>query len=674
MPAGNTSSAGGRLSYEDWQGLLEERFFSGAYVGRRFWLYVDGDILDELAATRGATQGTTQLIELGRNYVGQEGGPGIFTGAVQRGFAAWLAGEQEGPPPVLPVLALSVLAATRMKQSGRISQTNYYRRFRELLGLPPSGGQPRRFEESVVAYWKALKVWADNRRDTIGDLLIPVSPSPAYVGYPISQALWRQADTDRLAEALWHEYDEQLLDADLERVEPLAAQLVEGLVSDRALQVFRDEQFREIRRGVLEDIIAAPPATASAGRQLRAATTPVLLRGHPGPQLRLAFVVERNRRWPDVLKGALDGTDHIIARAPPQLPDYYALEDVQVTDERLRSGFVIETDVGQWRFEPHALYVLSPHPQLGLATTRLGSADTAIVVAPADVERGAGWPRALADPTLPEGWVRFDGVDVTDGLAHDLAIHVVEARQPPLELDGGLTIRPRTYLPFALPRIRLPATLTTQDTVEATIDDATLRLPVRDRHAELHNLDLHEGRHTVQIGEAIASFVISQGLALACPFRADHAVGLSDVRVLGSYIDPLPDPPKPRPVVVSSRADEIVLLGGAVGQIDHPPPGDPPLFLRRTPVQALQHQVRPPFDVVWVIEQRRRGPKVRPVIPRAPTMDDTADPLAARRWAEAVRTYLEGTSPQDEYHTLAVQYTELATQIIDSAQGTAHER
>ncbi|WP_448007027.1 hypothetical protein [Agromyces bauzanensis] len=85
--------------------------------------------------------------------------PGAYFGRVERERRAWKLGDRAMPPPVLPVLAISVLAATRMRSDGQALSTNYYRRHAEEI--EPDGAQAELTAlRNEVAGSAFLDVWA----------------------------------------------------------------------------------------------------------------------------------------------------------------------------------------------------------------------------------------------------------------------------------------------------------------------------------------------------------------------------------------------------------------------------------------------------------------------------------------------------------------------------------
>jgi hypothetical protein len=76
------------------------------------------------------------------------GGDAIFVGHLVR-RTEWRRNGASGPPPYIALLALCVLAASRMarEQVKGIERTAYYPQLNPLLNRPQFGGMPPGFEQ-----------------------------------------------------------------------------------------------------------------------------------------------------------------------------------------------------------------------------------------------------------------------------------------------------------------------------------------------------------------------------------------------------------------------------------------------------------------------------------------------------------------------------------------------
>lgn len=109
----------------------------------------------------------------------------------------WLASDDSGPPPVLPVLSLFSLAAERMSAGQGFSASNYYGRLSEVLQLDDGINLTTGYQRVAERFWGALNWWLE---DLGGSRGLPTARAVThrFVGLSVSQALIRDVDRDRL--------------------------------------------------------------------------------------------------------------------------------------------------------------------------------------------------------------------------------------------------------------------------------------------------------------------------------------------------------------------------------------------------------------------------------------------------------------------------------------------
>jgi hypothetical protein len=101
-------------------------------------------------------------------------------------------------PRFLAMLCLFVVAASRMRPDEERPTNAYYPLLRQLLHLQGSG-EPEGFEY-VPRLFSLLAEWLrDDERGCRGSLILPETPTPKWVGYPISQTVFRQRDRQVLS-------------------------------------------------------------------------------------------------------------------------------------------------------------------------------------------------------------------------------------------------------------------------------------------------------------------------------------------------------------------------------------------------------------------------------------------------------------------------------------------
>ena len=111
-----------------------------------------------------------------------------------------------GPPPSLPLLALTVLAASLMQREGEVAAHNFYRRFRQQLDpLDDQPGIPGDFGDWVPELWRQLERWLNEHLQGASGVLVLQSQEAlehnAYsknIAHPLQQAVFRMSDRRHL--------------------------------------------------------------------------------------------------------------------------------------------------------------------------------------------------------------------------------------------------------------------------------------------------------------------------------------------------------------------------------------------------------------------------------------------------------------------------------------------
>ena len=177
--------------YERWQTVLSARFLPEH--GGPVVLFVDDAELSSLL--KDAAEPAVDLAEAVRGVRSTNPAVGFFA-KVAADCRAWKVGDQAQPPPVLPVLAISVLAATRMQSDGYARSTNYYLRLAETLApaATPVELTELRNELSsesfldVVYMWSALHDWIVAQNGRVGISTIRTDERRlTRIGYPLSK-------------------------------------------------------------------------------------------------------------------------------------------------------------------------------------------------------------------------------------------------------------------------------------------------------------------------------------------------------------------------------------------------------------------------------------------------------------------------------------------------------
>lgn len=211
--------------YSFWNTAIIEHTTHGAPLGSTIFLDITDEALEKIGRQRwGDPPGESWRA----NFIDAVRAAGVFGGHLH---LPNLGGQDpQGRPAGVAFLAATVLAAMQMAGEGDVHETNYFRRLCELLRVDPDPVRPRGMATGAEeALWNQWTAWLRSR----GYLSTAASGQGArrYTSYPISQALVRRADRQRLARVFqdhphWSaEWDAETLLANLRRERDLTAHL-----------------------------------------------------------------------------------------------------------------------------------------------------------------------------------------------------------------------------------------------------------------------------------------------------------------------------------------------------------------------------------------------------------------------------------------------------------------
>lgn len=694
------------LTYDDWAYLLSLDYLSPANAGRRVYLYVDETTVEDLARFEaGEDEGLDSLLHAVAQHRGSGADSASFPWVVER-FDDWYAGfrfHYGDAPPSLPLLAVSVLAATSMGADDRLAANDYYSRFRELLGMPQGGGMPEGFDASVVHLWQRLRKWMnDDEHGRLGVCTAEEHPQFVNIGWPLSQALWRGTDSRRLREVLDDllrpgrppPADERLLEA----VRAWAPRAVLGssalrFVTDRRwepqlLATLHDEiaQWQEARQGSTAPAGTMRSTRWSASRSRLASTLKLWLR--PELPSRLGLAAVRPESWPQDLTLIAPSGREVALRSDGG--SHYDEVEHPVTAEMLALGLRLQGEGHVVALEPAPAYLLAQDRALGGRSTadrvrlyepyQVLVEDSMRAEVERDLERLGAQPRLSRAARVPKGWALLTDVTLTD-LGHvpswleDLAPRRVER----LEVAGGLraSSQPFHYLLGEEPDVLLPDDVAGGSEVVLLVDGEQMTVPVREGRARLRELGLAEGAHEIRYGSASRALHVSrrgrwdwQYVTEQQPLGAS-ADDARAVRVPRAVSD-VPSPAQPAggaadqyAAVVPRAARDVTLLGRSPGEVCCPQPQAAPKWLATVDLHSPDFETTVPFMPVWRVERWERAEhKTRCLAALEPCYDRRGDSAVRRRWAGEV---LAAPQPAGEdAQALLERYRLVAKRVVAS--------
>jgi len=196
-------------NYEQWNEGILSYFIEGVQRGTSIFLSIDEDVLIQIAHNLGVA------IELAVRDFCRAVHRCIVDG--ERVILFRVSGRTAtGEPRCVAFLAAMVLAASRMVEGDLTSHSNYFRHLHDVLMLPTGDGRPRGMDTGIEeTLWQEFSLWLQEK-----GFLPSAYPGPEgatkFINYPISQALLRLTDKDRLrklfVEKHWpYNWDEEML-------------------------------------------------------------------------------------------------------------------------------------------------------------------------------------------------------------------------------------------------------------------------------------------------------------------------------------------------------------------------------------------------------------------------------------------------------------------------------
>jgi hypothetical protein len=542
-----------KTAYQLWQDALAAEFFGEDHALRSTVLYIDSEVERELMERYGLESTLTDAVSEELDWDSPNGS--LFSPVLRR-RQRWTQLEGAVPPPVLPVLGLSVLAASRMASSDGMRKTNFYGRWTQLFDEQPStfwGAMLEKNFQDVAVMWEDLHSWMNEMGGLCGVSTISTGDPYWKIGYPISQALVRGSDRQVLTRFFA-----------ATRLRPHNENQVSGRELLRRLRAWTAGRDRHLSVRLLQEIAAAPDVEDSLVTRLlkRLADDWDGYLHEPDRQqqrrralpLRL-MITERGRSlaWLADAGDSLDQADVAYNGEGRQFhlrreygDVYSGLESLAPSTHQLAAGFRLEGDNLVLEWVPVDVVLLRMHPQLGewVSTEYFEPGEHHWILAAdsaADEVRkmvNALGGRTVREATAPvPGWKIFKGVRAVSDSSFTRTLdsggdhtHVLEPQlRTKTELVGGLRIASEQYraggslaghyLRGGEPDLLLPASDSADGLVEVLLDDRSQKLRRDPRMPfPLSCIPLEEGEHRVGTAGSSKVFTVFDGLNEGVPF------------------------------------------------------------------------------------------------------------------------------------------------------------
>lgn len=191
--------------YHDWNDAIASCVYPELDHPAPVYLDLESEQVQELALLLDVDpeQVEQDLAASVRATLGLRGGPQQVFARHTLELRRWrMARQQEDdrstPPPVLALLALLSMTAESMRHGDGMSDANYYGRLAQILGEDENKDKiAAGYRRVAERYWKALNDWLTGQDGHRG-LPTAYGLQHRFVGLPLSQALVRKGDRDRL--------------------------------------------------------------------------------------------------------------------------------------------------------------------------------------------------------------------------------------------------------------------------------------------------------------------------------------------------------------------------------------------------------------------------------------------------------------------------------------------
>jgi hypothetical protein len=657
--------------YGSWQARLTKEFF-GRIPDKPVIFFTGDDELRLLASD--SADPADDLAAAVRQLVNPYA-PTMFD-AVTAAVREWRAGARDEPPPTLPVLALSVLAATRMHTDAQARSSNYYLRLAQAL-VP--GADEQVVEQirlalrdgafiPVVNMWRDLHEWLGERAGAAGISTIRDHPELTRIGFPLSQALIRRSDRatlTRFFEAL------DIRNVGVPAIEPLAEYLQLWAARPRGLS----ESFRH---ALADDILCSLLVPLVSGLAVAWDGQVITAEGLSRTQVAITLDLDRwTIRWAlmtgsdarrDVLRGHVNGTEVEITVTPDPYSSVAQVSGAPpVTGSALRAGFRLRGASQMAELSATRAMILAEDPDTGgwLSVPAIRPFTEHLIVVSAEfsgeVQRvlqlaaDIGWrmvQQPASRPLLP-GFVIFRQVVFSEanslaavlrsapGLLKAVILPDPTARA---KLINGLPISRRVsrdlFLTGGEPDLLLP--VGEQPRPVASALDGTRQEPPFQATGwpiELRRIGpLPPGAHVIEADRDLLRFTLLDADPTIAAPAGTGELGWDQNGNLGSGADKViigaminaADPPAP--VLVRRAATRVLLIrrDGKLTIVGEPPPLSGPLA--DVPgLTGYYFEFDPPWDAVWLAELvggRWRIRCLRRVAPEFTALDE----FSRRTW------------------------------------------
>jgi len=179
-------------TYEQWNSAITEYFTKGLPYGAKVYLSVDDDALRRIGKKL-----KVEVEDPLEDFLTAIRSSCCRDNDIRFDHFRWR--DENDNPEYVAFLVATVLAAYRMGETDDVTDTNYFRRLREVLGFPSDEGRPPGMRPGdEECFWLDWERWL-RAQGYLSTASRGEGPT-IYINYPISQALLRIADKRHIRE------------------------------------------------------------------------------------------------------------------------------------------------------------------------------------------------------------------------------------------------------------------------------------------------------------------------------------------------------------------------------------------------------------------------------------------------------------------------------------------
>lgn len=558
-------------SAEQWTDALASRYFSSAFAGEPVTFCTDAD---EIAAVRGRPA-SLAIKELSA-VVGREVMPRHNYRRLWQRCQRWQDDGCDGPPPSLPLLALNVLAASRMTASA-VGAANFYTPYRQLLDpTDDQPGMPGDYNRYVPRMWEQLSWWlSEHLGGERGISTVTKHEHFVNIGYARQQAVLHASDRRRLhrfLRSIGFEPGDDVIADELRqalkiwarRLGPVGDRLVR-LATDQTLEPYANELLRRVAEGW--DGRTRDPRTGVIALPIR-----VLIEDRP---FAIGLAVRRQVDDPTAIDLAHDGsTMQLTSQGGFYSPAPMPLDLAEVLD----SGIELSGEAASVTFDPAPIHALIYDDGLAgwVSANGISFGEVHCLLVRrevwADVQRWiveeglVGAIDTTATQHLPNDWLLIRRFRIDARPQHrppaEIADLLGSSGGARTRLVGGLTVAGlrRTYLVGGLPFLAIPSD---EDAVpvELQLDGLqAVRLRAEGGELSLNIINLGPGAYQITHPRGGLSFDVVDGMSRqpGSDVGTVHQAGV-DGRSVQGLVATVPAPRPPVAVAVPHEGTCVVL-------------------------------------------------------------------------------------------------------------------